>query len=313
MIDLSGKRVLVTGGGGFIGSNLVRALQRSGAEEVRVIDDFSTGYRQNLADVEVRVIERSILDDDALSDAMDGVDAVVHLAALGSVPRSIEDPRRSFTVNAVGTMNLLEACRRHETPHVITVSSSSVYGSNPNLPRTELDWTAPMSPYAASKLAGEGLTLAYGHCYGMRVLPFRFFNVFGPFQAANHPYAAVIPRFLQAALDREPLSVHGDGLQSRDFTYVDTIVDTLIDAISRQVIHSTPVNLAFGTSTTLLDVIEVLEGLLGREVEREFLPPRAGDVRASASDGVLLRQLFPDISPIGLDEGLQATLEWFRR
>lgn len=304
-------KLLVTGGAGFIGSNLVKAAL-AGGHEVTVIDDLSTGYRDNLEGLDVRFLEASILDIDALDDAVTGVDSVVHLAALGSVPRSIADPMRSHQVNATGTLNVLEAARRAGVSHVSCASSSSVYGMNSALPKHEREWVRAMSPYAVTKLATEQYTLAFQQSYGMETLAFRFFNVYGPGQRAGHVYAAVIPIFVDAMLRGEALPVNGDGTQSRDFTFVGTVCEVLLRAAEQKVTHPEPVNLAFGTNTSLLDLISRLEGFAGRELAKEFRPPRAGDVPHSQAANQSLRSLFPGVEPIRLDEGLRRTLEWFQ-
>ncbi|WP_420123059.1 NAD-dependent epimerase/dehydratase family protein [Nakamurella sp.] len=304
-------RVTVTGGAGFIGSNLARAaVADPQIDQVTVLDDLSTGLLTNLDGTDVTFIEGSLLDPRALDEAVAGRDAVVHLGALGSVPRSLDDPVRSHQVNATGTLLLLEACRRHRVGHVIVASSSSVYGSNPALPKSELAWTRPMSPYAASKLAAEAYTLAHQTSYGLPVLVFRFFNVYGPRQRPDHAYAAVIPRFVHAALSGDPVVVHGDGTQSRDFTYVGTVCDVLLEAIRRRVHHAQPVNLAFGAPASLLQILEELEDQLGHRVPRRFEPGRVGDVAHSLADDRLLRELFPAIDPVGRRAGLQATIRW---
>lgn len=306
-------RILITGGAGFIGSNLARFLLH-GPEpaDVRVIDDLSTGYRENLNDLDVDVVERSILDYDALTGAAYGVDSIVHLGAIPSVPRSIVNPRASHEANATGTLNVLEAAREAGIEHVIVASSSSVYGSNPKLPKSEFDWTRPMSPYAVSKQATEGYALAYQYSYGLKTLAFRFFNVYGPGQAAGHAYAAVIPKFLDAALNDRSLEIHGDGTQSRDFTFVDTVCAVIHDALRRQVYSPDPVNLAYGTNTTLLELVELMEHQLGHRLEKDFTAPRVGDVRASQADNSRVRELFPGVEPVSLEQGLAATLEWFK-
>ena len=306
-------RVLVTGGAGFIGSNLCRRLlATTGVDSVVVLDNLSTGFRSNLDGVDVRFVEGSILDDGALDDACAGADAIVHLAALGSVPRSVADPMASHLNNATGTAMVLEAARRHGNLHTVVASSSSVYGSNPVLPKHEELATRPMSPYAASKLATESYTLAWGTSYGLPVLPFRFFNVFGPLQPAGHAYAAVIPSFVDAALSGTPLTVHGDGEQSRDFTYVGTVTSVIADAIVRRVTSDGPVNLAFGSRVRLIDVIDQIEAVLGRPVERVHTERRTGDVPHSQADCTRLLTLFPDVEPVPFAEGLRATIEWMR-
>lgn len=306
-------KVLITGGAGFIGSNLARVLLDAGDfEEVRVIDDLSTGFRENLDGLDVVFTEASILDFDTLSEVTGGVDSVVHLGAIGSVPRSVANPRASHDANATGTLNVLEAARATGVDHVIVASSSSVYGANPKLPKNEDDWTRPLSPYAVSKLATEGYAMAYRASYGLGTLAFRFFNVYGPSQSAGHAYAAVVPKFIDAALAGRPLEVHGDGTQSRDFTFVDTVCRVLMDAIRRRVSHPGPVNLAFNTNTTLLELIAQLEGLLGHELDKQFTDPRVGDVKASQADAVLVGELFPEVTPVELADGLAATLDWYR-
>ena len=194
---------------------------------------------------------------------------------------------------------------------VIVASSSSVYGSNPALPKHEDLATRPLSPYGASKLAAEAYTLAYGATYGMPNLAFRFFNVFGPLQAAGHAYAAVIPAFVDAALAGRPIPVHGDGTQSRDFTYVDTVASVIRDAVVNTVSSPEPVNLAYGTRTNLLEVITLMEQELGRPLEREFSETRAGDVPHSQADGSVLRHLFPEVAPVEFEDGLRRTVAWF--
>lgn len=303
-------RVLITGGAGFIGSNLVRRLLADG-DDVVVIDDLSTGFAANLDGLAVEFHEASILDEASLRVAAAGVDAIVHLGALGSVPRSVKDPLASHAANATGTLMVCEAART-ENAYLVAASSSSVYGSVPDLPRTEALPTRPMSPYAASKLATEAYVLAYGHSYGMATLPLRFFNVYGPRQAAGHVYAAVIPTFIDAALRGEPLPLNGDGLQTRDFTYVDTVTWVIADAVHRRVTSDVPVNLAIGANVSLRDLIDELQRLLGRELAIEQRPARVGDVRASQSDPQLLRQLFPDTPVTAFAEGLESTLDWFR-
>lgn len=305
-------QVLITGAAGFIGSNLARYMLQQGDVTVRVLDDLSTGSLRNLEGLDVDFTEGSLLDRDAVTSASRGVDSIVHLGAIPSVPRSIANPRASHEANTTGTLNVLEAAREVGVDHVVVASSSSVYGSNPKLPKSEFDWTRPMSPYAVSKQATEGYAIAYQYSYGLKTLAFRFFNVYGPAQAADHAYAAVIPKFLDAALHSRPLEVHGDGSQSRDFTFVDTVCAVIHSAVVRQVHSVDPVNLAYGTNTTLLELIEMMKAQLGHDVETHFTVPRVGDVRASQADNTRVRELFPDVTPIPLEQGLAATLEWFR-
>lgn len=304
-------RVVVTGGAGFIGTNLVRGLVAGGHETV-VLDNFATGFRENLDGVDAELIEGSILDPATLDRAFAGVGAVVHLAARPSVPRSVADPLASNDANVNGTLQVLEAARRHASPHLIVASSSSVYGANPELPKHEDLAPMPVSPYAVSKLATESYALAYAACFGLDVLPLRFFNVFGPFQAAGHAYAAVVPAFVAAALSERPLVVHGDGTQTRDFTYVGSVVSVIGDAINRRVSSPRPVNLAFGERVSVLELAGRLESLLGTTLRREHVDPRAGDVRDTQADSRRLMELFPELDPVPIDEGLTRTIEWFR-
>ena len=303
--------VLVTGGAGFIGANLCRALELAG-HTVTAFDDLSTGFSGNLDGTDAELVVGTILDTAALEAAIAPADAVVHLAARPSVPRSIVDPVASHLVNATGTVNVLEAARRDGSRHVISAGSSSVYGANPELPKHEGLATRPVSPYAASKLAAEAYTLAYGHSYGLPTLAFRFFNVFGPLQAAGHAYAAVIPAFADAALRGEPIPVDGDGTQSRDFTFVDTLTAVVVDAVNRQVTSDLPVNLAYGTRTDLLTVISMIDDLVDGDVTVEHGPARPGDVAHSQADDRRIRALFPDIEPVPLAIGLKATVDWMR-
>ena len=306
-------RVVVTGGAGFIGANLSRRLlSQPFVDEVVVLDDLSTGFKANLTGVDVTLLEGSILDRELLDQAMTGAGAVVHLAAVPSVPRSVADPLTSHHANATGTLEVLEAVRRAGGPQVVVASSSSVYGANRELPKRESMRTAPLSPYAVSKLATESYALSHAYCYDLDVLAFRFFNVFGPLQGAGHAYAAVVPAFVSAALAGRPLVIHGDGEQTRDFTFVDTVCGVITDAVARRVSDSTPVNLALGTRTSLNALIAELEDILGHQVEREHVESRAGDVRDSQADGSRLLSLFPEVQATSLREGLERTVAWFR-
>jgi UDP-glucose 4-epimerase len=307
-------RVLITGGAGFIGTNLCRRLLVGGAtSRVLVLDDLSTGSAANLEGLDVDFVKGSITDEALVGRVAADADAVVHLAALGSVPRSIADPMATHAANATGTLRVLEAARHGGVQHVVVASSSSVYGANPVLPKREDLAQLPMSPYAASKLATEGYALAYQRSYGLPVLAFRFFNVFGPHQAAGHVYAAVVPVFVSAALAGRPIPIHGDGTQSRDFTFVDTVTAVVEDALARSVVHPEPVNLAYGTRTDLVALIEMLEAILGRPLAREHGPRRAGDVDHSRADDTRLRSLFPDVQPVPMPDALRATVAWYEQ
>jgi UDP-glucose 4-epimerase len=310
-------RVVITGGAGFIGANLCRLLlDTDGIDSVAVIDDLSNGFRSNLDGLDesrLTFVEGSILDNEALDAAFAGADAVVHLAALGSVPRSVADPMASHAANATGTLMVLEAARRHGGLHVVVAGSSSVYGSNPVLPKHEDLATRPLSPYGVTKLATESYALAWATSYGMPTLAFRFFNVFGPLQPAGHVYAAVIPAFVDAALAGRPVIVHGDGTQSRDFTYVGTVTATIVEAILGRVTSPVPVNLAFGSRISLLETLDKLEQIIGRPIERTHIETRAGDVPHSQADNTRLMALFPGLEPVAFDTGLVSTVEWMQQ
>lgn len=306
-------RVVVTGGAGFIGANLCRHLRAEPTvSQVIVFDDFSTGRKEHLDDLSVEVVEGTILDTEALREVATGASAIVHLAARSSVPRSICEPVPAHDVNVTGTLNVLEAARETGGAHVVFASSSSVYGANPVLPKHEGLATRPISPYAASKLAAEAYTLAWQAAYDLPTLAFRFFNVFGPLQTKNHAYAAVVPAFMSAALAGDPLPVHGDGTQSRDFTYVDTVCSVITDAVRRRVTNAEPLNLAFGTRTSVLELITVLEDLMGKTLAVTHTAPRTGDVPHTQASTDRLGELFPDVRPVELRTGLATTLDWAR-
>lgn len=310
---MDAMKVVVTGGAGFIGANLGRELlARPEVTEVVALDDLSTGFRTNLDGTGIRLVEGTILDPDTLDTTFENAAAVVHLAARPSVPRSVKDPLASHHANATGTLEVLQAARRAGNAHVIVASSSSVYGANRELPKREAMRTVPISPYAVSKQATEAYAISFGHTYDLPVLAFRFFNVYGPLQPAGHAYAAVVPAFIDAALRGVPLQVHGDGEQTRDFTYIGTLTKVIADGVVRRVTDLTPVNLAFGSRTSLNELINLLSDGLGFRPEVEHTEPRAGDVRDSQADNSRLRGHFPDIDAFPLTEGLQATLDWFR-
>ena len=300
--------VLVTGGAGFIGSNLVNRLLENGSE-VRILDDFSTGLRSNIEGLDVDVREGSLTDAGFVATAVAGVDSVVHLAARGSVPRSVAEPRQTHEVNATGTLNVLEAVRE-QGAQIIFSSSSSVYGSNKALPKNEDMWTQPLSPYGASKMAAESLVMSYREVYGLDALALRFFNVYGPLQRADHDYAAVIPKFVWAALNREILRVDGDGEQTRDFTHVDSVVSVIHDALRRRVSWERPVNLAFGDRASINELVTLIGEFIPGGVTAEHGPARAGDVRNSRNDPTLLREIFPNVEPAPLEAGLASVVCW---
>lgn len=304
--------VLITGGAGFIGANLVRALLDAGATKLAVLDDLSTGFAANLDGLDVDLVQGNVADATLVNRLASGVDAIAHLGALGSVALSMEDPTLTHQANSTGTFNVLEAARQNGDTHVILASSAAVYGASEELPKHEAMATAPVSPYAATKITTESYGLGWQAAFGLPVTAFRFFNVYGPFQPAEHAYAPVIPAFLARAISGEPLTIHGDGEQTRDFVYVQTVCDIVVDALQRRVTHPTPINLASGTTTSLLEVIAEIEGALGVTVDRVHGEPRIGDLKHSSADVATLRSLF-DIEPTSFSDGLRHTIDWWQQ
>ena len=303
------KKIAVTGGAGFIGSNLVERLLSKG-HGVTVVDDLSTGLKSNLDLNKITFHELSLTNRDGLAKALNGVDAIVHLGARGSVPRSLKNPIATHDVNATGTLNVLEAARTNGA-QVIFSSSSSVYGRNGQLPKDESMWLSPLTPYAASKLAAEGYVQAYGAAYEVPVTLLRFFNVFGPKQRPDHEYAAVLPKWIWKAMNNEAIDVYGDGSQTRDFTYVRTVLDVIEDAINRGVRTEGAVNLAYGNRISLLTTIELLKGHFP-DLKVNFIDIRPGDVKDSQNDPVLLKELFPDVTPTEFPVALSETINWLK-
>ncbi|MCK9930942.1 NAD-dependent epimerase/dehydratase family protein [Frankia sp. Mgl5] len=303
-------RVVVTGGAGFIGAHLTRALLARGCEVI-VVDDLSTGARSNLLGLPVRLVLGSVTDRELVEEACTGADSVVHLAARPSVERSLLDPLATHHVNATGTLTVLDVAQRGET-HVVVVSSSLVYGSSGGRAQAEDDPPYPTSPYAASTLAAEGYALAYHASFGLPVLVARLFNVYGPYQPARQAHAAVVPTFIDAALCGRPLQVHGDGRQTRDFTYVESVAGLLADAACRRLAHPGPVNLAFGTSIDLLALVAHLEDILGRRLDVAHAAPRAGDIRGSRAHPDAMRALFGSVERPDLRATLEETVHWYR-
>ena len=301
-------RVLVTGGAGFVGTNLTLSLLEHGYD-VKIFDDLSTGLEQNIPK-DAEFINASILDTSKLNDAIKDCDVVVHLGARGSVPRSIKDPIATHDVNSSGTLNVLEAARSSGS-HYIFSSSSSVYGSNMTLPKSEDMVLRPLTPYAASKMSGEALSLAYAKSYELPVSTFRFFNIFGPWQRPDHEYAAVLPKWISKCLKGDEIEVFGDGLQTRDFTYVGTVVNIILSCISKKILHPEPVNLAYGNSISLSQVLELIR-LDFPNLKVKYLPPRKGDVLHSKNDPKLIQALYPDIVLDKFEVSLQKTIDWFK-
>lgn len=303
------QTVAVTGGAGFIGSNLVARLISQGYA-VKVVDDLSTGLRSNVENLECDFYERSIVDLQKLKSAISDCQTIFHLGARGSVPRSIKNPVATHEVNVTGTLNVLEVARESGA-HVIFSSSSSVYGRNMQLPKDESMWLAPMTPYAASKLAGEGYVQAYASAYGVPTTLLRFFNVFGPRQRPDHEYAAVLPKWIWLAMQDQPIEVYGDGTASRDFTYVETVLDTAMTAMKEKVTTEGAVNLAYGNRIFLNDTIELLRKHFP-DLQVNYKEKRLGDVKESQNDPRLLKKLFPNVTPKPFEDALNETVLWLK-
>jgi UDP-glucose 4-epimerase len=303
--------ILVTGGAGFIGSHLVRRLLADN-ESVRVLDDLSTGKRENLDGCNVSFVERNLVTDE-LSDVVGGVSAIFHLAAVPSVPRSISDPLRSHHAAATGTLRLLEAARNAAVRTVVTSSSSSVYGDIAAPPMRESMPTMPRSPYAVAKLAAEGYTRVFAGLYGMRTVSLRYFNVFGPRQDPSSTYAAAIPRFVTAYMERRAPVVFDDGRQSRDFTFVANVVEANIRAAAAADLAGESVNIAAGAPRSVLDVLRAISSVFGYWLEPQFMPARPGDIRDSHADITLARRLIGFEPVVDFDDGLRTTIDWLRR
>jgi len=302
-------RVAVTGGAGFIGSNLVSALIHKG-HHVRVIDDLSTGFLSNLEEGKSTFHNVSLVNFAGLSDALSDAEVIFHLGARGSVPRSIKNPVATHDVNATGTLNVLEVARKSGA-HVFFSSSSSVYGRNTVLPKDESMWLGPMTPYAASKMAAEGYMQAYASSYNVPITLLRFFNVFGPRQRPDHEYAAVLPKWIWNAMQGKPIDVYGDGTQTRDFTYVKTVVDVCLDAMDRKVTNEGAINIAFGNRISLLETIEKLRAHFP-DLQVNFTAERSGDVKESQNNPILVKQLFPNVVPEAFDVALGDTINWLK-
>jgi len=306
------RRVLVTGGAGFIGSNLVRALLERG-DSVRVLDNFSTGNRVNLAGLEedVEVIEGELRSYERVHNAVRGVDVVFHQGALPSVPRSVQDPLTTSAVTIEGTLNVLLAARDEDVRRVVFASSSSVYGDAGTLPQTETQQPDPISPYAVAKLAAERYCVSFHRVYGLETVALRYFNVFGPRQDPKSQYAAVVPRFIAAIDEGLPVTIHGDGSQSRDFTFVDNVVEANLLAGERPGVGGMVLNVATGRQATVNDLAESVGAALGKPVEKEYLPARTGDIRDSWADVAEARKVLGYKTSIGLEDGLRRTAEAF--
>ena len=307
-------RALVTGGGGFIGSHVVRRLLTDGYE-VRVLDNFATGRRENLLEVQddIELVEGDIQSYERVHTAMRGCDKVAHLAALPSVPRSVQDPLTSNATNVTGTLNVLLAARDEGVGRVVYASSSSVYGANPDLPKREEMVPLPISPYAVAKLAGEGYCRAFFDVFGLETVALRFFNVFGPRQDPLSQYSAVIPKFITALLAGEAPVIFGDGEQSRDFTFVDNVVDGVVLGLTVPDVGGKAFNLATGHGVTLNGLHQILVELIGAEIDPEYAEGRPGEVRHSQADVTRAKEALGFEPKVSLEDGLRETLAYYER
>lgn len=309
----------VTGGAGFIGGHAVNTLVAAGAS-VRVIDDLSNSSMDAIADdIElhadrVRFVYGSILDERAIDEATEGVDVIIHLAAMGSVPRSLEEPERAVAVNTTGTMRVLEAARRHGARRVVLAGSSSAYGNPDRLPCEETFPTSPLSPYGASKLAAEELCRAWSASYGLSTVCLRYFNVFGPRQRADSAYAAVVAAFAARLLNGKPVMIFGDGAQSRDFTFVaNAVYATCLAAFTDATLNGQPVNIGTGSACTVNDLAAQMAARLAPDAPpTEHRDPRVGDVRDSLASIERARTLLGYEPIVSLDDGLAQTCDWFQ-
>jgi nucleoside-diphosphate-sugar epimerase len=306
-------RALVTGGAGFIGSNIVERLLNDG-HDVRVIDNFSTGHRHNLEPFlgHIEVIEGDLQSYERAHKAVQGMEIVFHEAALPSVPRSVQDPLTTSAVNITGTLNTLLSARDSGVRRFVYASSSSAYGNNPVNPRVEDATPSPLAPYAVSKLAGEHYCRAFANVYGMETVSLRYFNVFGPRQDPDSQYSAVIPRFIRALIAGDEIGVFGDGEQTRDFTFVDNVVEANLLAASASIPNGEVFNIACGEAVTVNMLVSELAGILGTTARTTGLPARPGDVRDSEADIGRAREVLGFEPSVRLHEGLEKTVEWFR-
>lgn len=305
------RRVLVTGGAGFIGSNLVRALLDRG-DEVRVLDNFSTGLRENLTDLEqdVEIVEGELRSYERVHNATRGVELVFHEGALPSVPRSVQDPLTTGAVNVEGTLNVLLAARDEGVRRVVFASSSSVYGNGAPLPQREDATPDPIAPYGVAKLAAERYCVSFSRVYSIETVALRYFNVFGPRQNPGSQYAAAVVKFIAAVAAGEPVPIYGDGESSRDFTYVGNVIDANLLAADAEVANGRVLNVAAGEPHTVNELADRIGDVLDRPVEKQYLPPRTGDIRASWADISAARELLGYEPRVGFEEGLRLTADF---
>lgn len=304
---------LITGGAGFIGSNMVRFLLDKG-ESVRVFDNFETGKHENLVEVEkdIEIIEGDVRDRGAVDRAVAGVDVVYHLAALGSVPRSIANPADTHDVNVNGTFNIFDGARCARVRRVVFASSSSVYGQSPVLPQHEGLPFAPISPYAASKATGELYARAYYEAYGLQSGCMRYYNVFGPRQDPGSQYAAAIPLFVSAYLRNEAPKIFDDGEQTRGFTYVEDVLSANWQAANAKELHGEAMNISTPKAVSVNTVVHTIRELLGKDIQPEYLPPRKGDIKHSLADTSRANELIGYAPQYTFEQGIRKAIDWYK-
>ncbi len=307
-------KILVTGGGGFIGSHLAERLVLDG-HSVRVIDNFATGRRENLRSFadEIELVEGDIQSYERVHTAVRGCEIVFHQAALPSVPRSVQDPLTSNASNVIVTLNVLLASRDSDVRRVVFASSSSIYGRNPQLPKKETQTPIPISPYAVAKLAGEGYCRSFTEVYGLDTVALRYFNVFGPRQDPLSQYAAVVPNFITAALTGRPPLVFGDGSQTRDFTFIENVIEANLLAMAAEGVAGEAVNIACGGRVSLNDLLEQVASLVSGSLRPTYTAPRPGDVHDSVADVSKAHQLLGYTPSVSFRDGVARTLEWFKQ
>jgi nucleoside-diphosphate-sugar epimerase len=306
--------VVVTGGAGFIGSHIASALSSSGAR-VRVLDDLSTGHRENLDEIggDIDFVQGSVADEKLVLKALEGAELVFHEAAIPSVPRSVEAPRQTHVASVDGTFSLLLAARDQKVRRVVYAASSSAYGDQPTLPKSEQMLPDPLSPYAVAKLVGEYYCQVFTRVYDLETVSLRYFNVFGPRQDPGSQYSGVVSRFISALFGNERPVIFGDGEQSRDFTYIENVVAANLSAASAKRAAGQVINVANGERVTLNELLAVLKELTGKQdVTAEYRDPRVGDVRHSLADVTLARELLGYESKVDLREGLKRTIDWWK-
>jgi len=317
-LDISTRTFLVTGGAGFIGSNLVEYLLQFGAKKVRVLDNLSNGHKKNLeafmSNPAFEFIEGDIRDYSTCLQAMEGIDYISHQAALGSVPRSIKDPITSNEVNVSGYLNVIEAAKNSSIKRMVYAASSSTYGDSKALPKVEDNIGKPLSPYAVTKYVNELYGDVYSNVYEFHTIGLRYFNVFGPKQDPNGAYAAVIPLFMDAMIEKAPPIINGDGQQTRDFTFVDNAVQANVKAmLETETLNKHEVcNIAFGERTSLIQLWEMIQKADGTKLDANFGPDRAGDIKDSLADISKAKALLGYNPEFSMSEGLYQTYNWFK-